>query len=90
MPAGCNFPPMIPQPVGETAIRWGCSVTAPHANHGHAVLIDNTLEFNASDELGVNVQDVIEHLQETQFSISRIPDNYSSRCRRNRWASLCD
>ena len=52
-----------PADVGEDADA-GDEPTASRSNHGHAVPIDNTLEFNASDELGVNVQDVIEHLQE--------------------------
>ena len=39
--------------------------------------IDNTLEFNASDELGVNIQDVIEHLQE-HIQYFTHSSNYSS------------
>ena len=73
---GLQLSPDDPQPVGETAIV-GDAVTAPHANHGHAVPIDNTLEFNASDELGVNVQDVIEHLQE-HIQYFTHSSNYSS------------
>ena len=73
---GLQLSPDDPQPVGETAIV-GDAVTAPHANHGHAVSIDNTLEFNASDELSVNIQDVIEHLQE-HIQYHTASGNYSS------------
>ena len=73
---GLQLSPDDPQPVGETAIV-GDALTAPHANHGHALPIDNTLEFNASDELGVNVQDVIEHLQE-HIQYFTHSSNYSS------------
>ena len=73
---GLQLSPDDPQPVGETAIV-GDAVTAPHANHGHALPIDNTLEFNAGDELGVNVQDVIEHLQR-RIQYHTASDNYSS------------
>ena len=52
-----------PAPVGDTADD-GDATTASKANHAHRVPIDNTLQFNAMDELAVNVQDVIEHIQE--------------------------
>ena len=52
-----------PAPVGDTADD-GDATEASKANHAHAVPIDNTLQFNAMDELAVNVQDVIEHIQE--------------------------
>ena len=52
-----------PADVGD-APDSGDGSTASRDNHGHRVPTDSTLEFNASDELGVNVQDVIEHLQE--------------------------
>ena len=52
-----------------------------------AVPIDNTLEFNAQDELGVNIQDVIEHLQE-RIQYHTASNNYSVIGRGNRWASL--
>ena len=49
-----------PANVGDTADD-GDATEASKANHAHRVPIDNTLEFNAMDELAVNVQDVIEH-----------------------------
>ena len=42
----------------------GTSLELSRDDHEHRLPIDNTLNFNTSDELGVNVQDVIEHLQE--------------------------
>ena len=65
-----------PADVGDTAIP-GDAATATRANHGHRVPHDSTLEFNASDELAVNVQDVIEHLQE-RIQYHTASDNYSS------------
>ena len=52
-----------PLPVGPTSIP-GTIGQLSDAGHGHRQPTDSTLEYNASDELGVNVQDVIEHLQE--------------------------
>ena len=73
----------------STASAIGTSLELSRDDHEHELPIDNTLEFNASDELSVNVQDVIEHLQERiQYHTSS--SNYSSERRRNRWASLCD
>ena len=65
-----------PADVGDTAAP-GDGVTASRRNHVHEVPIDNTLEFNASDELAVNVQDVIEHLQE-HIQYHTASNNYSS------------
>ena len=52
-----------PANVGDTPAP-GDGSEASRTNHAHQLPIDNTLEFNAQDELAVNVQDVIEHLQE--------------------------
>ena len=65
-----------PAPVGDTADD-GDATEASKANHAHAVPIDNTLEFNAQDELAVNVQDVIEHLQE-RIQYHTASSDYSS------------
>ena len=65
-----------PAPVADVADD-GDATTASKGNHVHALPIDNTLEFNASDELGVNVQDVIEHLQE-RIQYFTNSSNYSS------------
>ena len=65
-----------PAPVGDTADD-GDATEAAKGNHAHAVPIDNTLEFNAQDELAVNVQDVIEHLQE-RIQYHTASNNYSS------------
>ena len=40
--------------------------------------IDNTLEFNAQDELGVNIQDVIEHTASAHIQYHTASNNYSS------------
>ena len=66
-----------PADVGDTAIPGDERSTASRANHGHRVPHDSTLEFNASDELAVNVQDVIEHLQE-RIQYHTASNNYSS------------
>ena len=66
--------------------RWFGS--QPRTNHVHQLPIDNTLEFNAQDELAVNVQDVIEHLQERIQYHTGI-ERLFQLCRGNRWASLC-
>ena len=61
----------------STASAIGTSLELSRDDHEHELPIDNTLEFNASDELSVNVQDVIEHLQERiQYHTSS--SNYSS------------
>ena len=65
-----------PAPVGDTA-EDGDGTEAAKGNHAHRVPIDNTLEFNAQDELAVNVQDVIEHLQE-RIQYHTASNNYSS------------
>ena len=55
----------------------GTSEELSRDDHTHRLPIDNTMEFNASDELGVNVQDVIEHLQE-RIRYYTSGNNYSS------------
>ena len=52
-----------PEDVGAAADD-GDGIAASKYNHAHRLPIDNTLAFDASDQLGVQVQDVIEHLQE--------------------------
>ena len=62
---------VTPEPITGTAAVGG-SVTesgvqvhrGAYQNHGHALGIDNTLQRDSSDQLGVNVTDVTEHLQE--------------------------
>ena len=52
-----------PEDIGDTAdAGTGAEVSA--ADHVHRLPIDNTLEFDDSDQVGVNIHDVIEHLQE--------------------------
>ena len=53
-----------PLPVGETAVP-GVIGQVVDAGHAHKLPTDNTLKFNASDELAVNVTDVIDRLNET-------------------------
>ena len=53
-----------PQPVGPIAIH-GTTGDVQDAGHAHKLPLDNTLRFNASDELVVNVTDVIDSLNET-------------------------
>ena len=65
-----------PADVGDAAAP-GDGSEASRDNHGHRVPIDSTLEFNANDELAVNVQDVIEHLQE-RIQYHTASNNYSS------------
>ena len=48
----------------STTSAIGTSVEYSRDDHEHSLSIDNTLNFSATDELSVNVQDVIEHLQE--------------------------
>ena len=73
---GLSLSDAAPADVGDTASP-GDGSEASRDNHGHAVPIDNTLEFNAQDELGVNVQDVIEHLQE-RIQYHTASSDYSS------------
>ena len=42
----------------------GTSADGSRSDHVHELPIDNTLEFDDSDQVGVNIHDVIEHLQE--------------------------
>ena len=55
----------------------GTGLELSRDDHVHGLPIDNTLLFNTSDELGVNVQDVIEHLQE-RIRYYTSGNNYSS------------
>ena len=65
-----------PEDVGDTTdAGTGAEVSAD--DHAHRLPIDNTLAFNSSDELAVNVQDVIEHLQE-RIRYFTSSTNYSS------------
>ena len=65
-----------PEDVGETADD-GDGIAASKYNHVHALPHDSTLEFDATDGLKVNVQDVIEHLQE-RIQYHTASSNYSS------------
>ena len=73
---GLSLSDADPADIGDTAAP-GDGSEASRNNHGHRVPIDNTLEFNAQDELGVNVQDVTEHLQE-RIQYHTASNNYSS------------
>ena len=73
---GLSLSDADPADVGDTAIP-GDGSEATRSNHGHRVPHDSTLEFNAQDELAVNVQDVIEHLQ-ARIQYHTASDNYSS------------
>ena len=65
-----------PEDVGAAADD-GDGLAASKWNHKHRVPIDNTLVFDGSDQLGVQVQDVIEHLQE-RIQYHTTSNNYSS------------
>ena len=68
-----------PADVGDTLQSSG-DANRPRAGRitAHRVSLSTaTLEFNASDELAVNVQDVIEHLQE-RIQYHTASNNYSS------------
>ena len=52
-----------PEDIGAAADD-GDGIAASKYNHSHRLPTDNTLEFDGSAQLGVNVTDVIEHLQE--------------------------
>ena len=73
---GLSLSDADPANVGDTAAP-GDGSEASRTNHAHRIPIDNTLEFNAQDELAVNVQDVIEHLQE-RIQYHTASNNYSS------------
>ena len=53
-----------PQPVAAVATH-GITGQVQDAGHAHKLPTDNTLKFNASDELYVNVTDVIDRLDKT-------------------------
>ena len=65
-----------PLDVGPTADD-GDGIAASKYNHVHALPIDNTLVFDGSDQLGVQIVDVIEHLQE-RIQYHTTSNNYSS------------
>ena len=65
-----------PEDVGAAAAP-GTQEAATREGHAHRLPTDSTLEFNANDELAVNVQDVIEHLQE-RIQYHTASNNYSS------------
>ena len=66
-----------PEDIGGTAAEGTSGEVSP-ADHVHRLPIDNTLEFDAANEqFGVNVQDVIEHLQE-RIRYFTSSTNYSS------------
>ena len=53
-----------PEDIGDTAAAGDGEEYSPH-DHVHRLPIDNTLEYDdANEQFGVNVHDVIEHLQE--------------------------
>ena len=52
-----------PEDIGAVADD-GDGIAASKYNHSHRLPTDNTLEFDGSAQLGVNIHDVIEHLQE--------------------------
>ena len=53
-----------PEDIGDTAAAGDGEEYSPH-DHVHRLPIDNTLEYDdANEQWGVNVHDVIEHLQE--------------------------
>ena len=56
----------------------GTSEELSRDDHTHRLPIDNTLEFNASDEVGVNIHDVIEHLQHRIRYFTHVNDYSSS------------
>ena len=56
----------------------GTSLELSRDDHTHRLPIDNTLEFNASDEVGVNIHDVIEHLQDRIRYFTHVNDYSSS------------
>ena len=61
---GLSLSDADPADVGDMAIP-GDGSAASRDNHGHRLPTDNTLKYNASDELAVNVTDVIDRLNET-------------------------
>ena len=62
--------------IGEDSVI-GTSAELSRDDHAHELPIDNTLEFNTDDELGVNVTDVVETLQE-RIRHFTTTGNYSS------------
>ena len=49
---------------------------AARSDHIHGLPIDNTLQFDGSDQLGVSIGDVVEHLQENvRYYTSDSPDH---------------
>ena len=62
--------------IGDESVI-GTSTELSRDDHEHELPTDNTLHFNTDDELAVNVQDVIEHLQE-RIRYFTSGNNYSS------------
>ena len=52
-----------PQDVAEDG-ESGDNSGSARSDHIHGLPIDNTLQFDGSDQLGVNIGDVVEHLQQ--------------------------
>ena len=66
-----------PEDIGGTGVA-GEGIEVSPDDHVHRLPIDNTLEYDATNEqFGVNVQDVIEHLQE-RIRYFTSSTNYSS------------
>ena len=74
---GLSLSDADPADVGDTAIP-GDGSGASRDNHGHRVPTDSTLEFNANDELAVNVHDVIEHVSHHIRYYTNVNDYSSS------------
>ena len=74
---GLSLSDADPADVGDTAIP-GDGSEASRDNHGHRVPTDSTLEFNANDELAVNVHDVIEHVSHHIRYYTNVNDYSSS------------
>ena len=54
----------------------GDNTGAARSDHVHGLPIDNTMQFDGSDQLGVNIGDVVEHLQQNvRYYTSDSPDH---------------
>ena len=60
---GASLSNNAPSDVFDTPV-FGVGLSASRYDHVHRLPIDNTLDWDASAQIGVNVHDVIEHLQE--------------------------
>ena len=74
--AGVELSDDDPEDVAAAAAA-GAAPDAAHSDHAHALAVDTTLRFSAQGELGVNVQDVVEHLSETVRYFTD-EDNYNN------------